>query len=148
KRSFPAQYRQNVFFGIKKFMTISFTNAQIFRQEGFVYGELYVKDGKICNEHPEGEIFDCQGMYLCPGLIDLQVNGVAGIDFTTSLDKLPDACSLLWASGVTSFLATIVSQPLKRYREIIKNFLHAKSYCFGLHLEGPHINPKRRGAHP
>ncbi len=128
-------------------MTICFINAQIFQPEGFISGELYVKNGKIIAPEAADKVYDCQNMFLCPGLIDLQVNGIAGHDFTTSLDSLSDSCSLLSGYGVTSFLATIVSQPLRRYKDIIKNFKPQEN-CIGLHLEGPHINPKRRGAHP
>lgn len=129
-------------------MTICFTNAQIFQSEGFVPGELYVKDGKIVPAQEADKIYDCQGYFVCPGLIDLQVNGIAGCDFTTSLDALPQATAALAAHAVTGFLATIVSQPLNRYREIIKKARKAPLGCLGLHLEGPHINHKRRGAHP
>jgi N-acetylglucosamine-6-phosphate deacetylase len=86
-------------------------------------------------------------MFLCPGLIDLQVNGISGHDFTTSLEHLSHACDELAEDGVTGFLATIISQPINRYRDIIKHFKPEKN-CLGLHLEGPHLNPKRRGAHP
>ncbi len=129
-------------------MTICFINAQIFQPEGFVPGELYVKDGKIVPPEPADKTYDCQGFFLCPGLIDLQVNGIAGHDFTTSLDTLPDACLALAEDGVTGFLATIVSQPLRRYRDILKGFSRLHTNCLGLHLEGPHINPRKRGAHP
>lgn len=129
-------------------MVICFTNAQIFQPEGFIRGELYVKDGIIVAPQTADKIYDCQEMFLCPGLIDLQVNGIAGHDFTTSLDTLHDASSLLAAGGVTSFLATVVSQPLNRYRDIIKKASKGDGGCLGLHLEGPHINPKKRGAHP
>ncbi len=129
-------------------MVICFTNAQIFQSEGFVRGELYVKDGVIIAPETADKVYDCQDMFLCPGLIDLQVNGIAGHDFTTSLDTIHEASLALAAGGVTSFLATVVSQPLNRYREIIKKAKKGDYGCLGLHLEGPHINPKRRGAHP
>ncbi|MBS0637831.1 MAG: N-acetylglucosamine-6-phosphate deacetylase [Verrucomicrobia bacterium] len=128
-------------------MTICFKNAQIFQPEGFVPGELYVKNGKIVAAEPAEKVYDCQEFFLCPGLIDLQVNGIQGHDFTTSLDDLESSSRLLAANGVTSFLATIISQPLRRYREIFKSF-HKSATCLGLHLEGPHLNPHKRGAHP
>ena len=130
------------------FMTICFTNAQIFQPEGFVRGELFVKDGKIVEPEEPVKAYDCQDMFLCPGLIDLQVNGIKGVDFTTSLDELANACTHLARYGVTGFLATIVSQPLRRYREILRSAHTPHENCMGLHLEGPHINPHRRGVHP
>lgn len=129
-------------------MAIRFINAQIFQPQGFVTGELYVSDGKIAAPCAVEKTYDCQGFFLIPGLIDLQVNGIAGHDFTTSLKTLPEACLALAESGVTSFLATIISQPLRRYKELLHDFERHKSTCLGLHLEGPHLNHKKRGAHP
>ena len=129
-------------------MVTSFINAQIYTPDGFAEGELYVKNGKIVPPEPATKTYDCQGMFLCPGLIDLQVNGIGGVDFTTSLNQLADASTLLEKEGTTSFLAAVVTQPISRYRDIIKHFSAKTSGCLGLHLEGPHINPKRRGAHP
>ncbi len=129
-------------------MISCFINAQIYQPTGFFPGELYVKNGKIVPPEPADKVYDCQGMFLCPGLIDLQVNGIHGADFTTSLDSLEEASELLAKAGTTSFLATVVTQPISRYRDLIKHFTAKNSNCLGLHLEGPHINPKRRGAHP
>ncbi len=130
------------------YMTISFINAQVYHPEGFSPGELYVKNGKIIAPVEADKIYDCQGMFLCPGLIDLQVNGIRGHDFTTSLAGIEESSLALAEDGVTGYLATIVSQPLRRYREILASFHNPGINCLGIHLEGPHINPKKRGAHP
>lgn len=129
-------------------MTICFRNAQVYQPEGFIPGELYVENGKIVASCTPDKVYDCQGFFLCPGLIDLQVNGIQGHDFTTSLDHLDEAGALLAKDGVTSFLATIISQPIRRYRDILKSVKSPPASFLGLHLEGPHLNPKRRGAHP
>lgn len=132
---------------MKKFMTTCFTNVQIFQTDGFVAGSLYIEGGKIVAPKVTDQTIDGRGLYLAPGLIDLQVNGVAEIDFTESLHELKRASALLAKSGVTSFLATIISQPLSRYPELIQSFQATDSTCLGLHLEGPHLNPQRHGAH-
>lgn len=128
-------------------MSICFANAQVFYPEGICFGSLFVREGKISEPFLNPEItIDCEGNLLAPGLIDLQVNGIAGIDFPLHLDHLPKASEHLYKYGVTSFLATIVSQPLNAYPDIIKGFKKQGS-CLGLHLEGPHINPNQCGAH-
>lgn len=128
-------------------MNIRFVNAKIFRPSGFVDGELFVKDGKISTPLEDHETVDCKGGYLAPGLIDLQINGIEDIDFTIKLD-LERASQLLAKRGVTSYLATIISQPISRYQEILFSFPRERGSCLGLHLEGPHLNPTLVGGHP
>lgn len=128
-------------------MTTCFTNVQVFQTDGFVAGSLYIEEGKIIAPKVADQTIDGHGLFLAPGLIDLQVNGIRDIDFTESLHELKRASALLAESGVTSFLATTISQPLTRYPELIQSFQAAGSTCLGLHLEGPHLNPARHGAH-
>src|SRR5438445_12309259 len=104
-------------------MSTCFANATIFYPEGIYFGDLFVKKGKISEPFCTPEItIDCKGNLLAPGLIDLQVNGMCGIDFSTDLHLLPAAIEKLYQYGVTSFLATIISQPMQRYPQIIKDF--------------------------
>ncbi len=94
------------------------------------------------------------GAYLAPGLIDLQIYGSGGALFggnptTVNLQQMENS---LLQQGTTGFLAAIATntteivlqgiESAKTYRKnSIGNFL-------GLHLEGPFLNPKRKGAHP
>src|SRR5262245_50212519 len=51
---------------------------------------------------------------IVPGLIDLQINGAAGIDFTSANDPyqaVADVARVLGRHGVTAFCPTIVSAP-------------------------------------
>lgn len=94
------------------------------------------------------------GAYLAPGLIDLQIYGSGGQLFggKPTVSALQQMESDLIKQGTTAFLATIATntsaiveqgiEAAKNYRKnSIGNFL-------GLHLEGPFLNPKRKGAHP
>ena len=55
--------------------------------------DLWVREGKIIDPEPLffdekvtwDEQVDCQGALIAPGLIDLQINGAFGIDFTCDL---------------------------------------------------------------
>jgi N-acetylglucosamine-6-phosphate deacetylase len=97
---------------------------------------------------------DLQGAYLAPGLIDLQIYGSGGALFggNPSAAALQQMETDLLQQGTTGFFATIATntatvveqgiEAAKTYRKnSIGNFL-------GLHLEGPFLNPKRKGAHP
>lgn len=96
---------------------------------------------------------DLKGMYTAPGLIDLQINGGFGCDFTRTPATIWKVGEQLAQFGVTAFLPTIVTAPLEvsdQAMKVIKegrspNYLGAEP--LGLHLEGPFLNPKKKGAH-
>ena len=96
---------------------------------------------------------------LTQGLIDLQVNGVYGVDFSSlqftpqEVARYEEASRLLASHGVTRFLATKISSPPESYTPEYFTKLLSKwndfSYaqCSGWHLEGPYINPLLSKAH-
>lgn len=93
-------------------------------------------------------------------MIDLQVNGFAGVDFNSdglTPANLRHACEALRASGVSAFLPTIITAPLDRMCARLEALVAAREedeYCAGMvpgfHIEGPFINPAPGfvGAHP
>jgi N-acetylglucosamine-6-phosphate deacetylase len=136
-------------------------NASIFTGEERLENKaLLISNGQILsivdpNHIPESfKVTDLTGLTIAPGLIDLQIYGSGGKLF----GALPDEEGLeqmekdLLSQGTTGFYATSATNSdevvlkaidsAKAYRKIAKgNFL-------GLHLEGPYLNAKRRGAHP
>ena len=100
----------------------------------------------------DAEIIDAQGSILAPGLLDLQLNGAFGDDFTAHPETIWRVAEKLPRYGVTSFLPTLITAPLERYdaaRHVLKNrppnFRGAEP--LGLHVEGPFLNPQKKGAH-
>ena len=102
--------------------------------------------------------------FLAPGFIDLQVNGFAGVDYNdpaSSHESIARSIQKMFTTGVTRFLATIITGSEERITGAIKNLVAAK-HAFaaahlpeaealaGLHIEGPHLSPEDgpRGAHP
>ena len=97
-------------------------------------------------------------VFIAPGLIDIQINGYMGVDFTgdeLSLEAIRAATKALWKEGVTSFLPTIITNTHERLKHNFAQLAQAmedpeigKSIP-GFHLEGPYISPISgfRGAH-
>lgn len=101
---------------------------------------------------------DAKGKYIAPGLIDLQVNGFSGVDFSDqylTIGELRKASKAVWKVGVTTFLPTVITnnqKSLKKSFSILANALDDEEIGMsipGFHLEGPYISPVQgyRGAH-
>ncbi|MCL4482548.1 MAG: N-acetylglucosamine-6-phosphate deacetylase [Bacteroidetes bacterium] len=95
---------------------------------------------------------------VAPGLIDNQVNGYAGVDFSgdqLSVADIVKATRSLWKSGVTSYLPTLITnspENLIRNFRILASALSKKEVALsvpGFHLEGPYLSKLEgfRGCH-
>jgi len=109
-------------------------------------------------ELPGANEIDAKGKYIAPGLIDLQVNGFSGVDFSDqdlTIEELRKATKALWKVGVTTFLPTVITndqKSLKKSFSILAGALDDEEIGMsipGFHLEGPYISPAQgyRGAH-
>lgn len=93
------------------------------------------------------------GLLLSPGWIDLQINGGFGCDFTAQPDSIWQVGARLPEHGVASFLPTIITSPPAVVQAALQA-LHdgpppgyRGALPLGLHVEGPFLNPQKRGAH-
>jgi N-acetylglucosamine-6-phosphate deacetylase len=99
-----------------------------------------------------GAHIDAAGNLLAPGFIDLQINGAFGQDFTENPGAIWEVARRLPEFGVTAFLPTIVTSAPEKL-EVAVRVLGRRPAGFagaeplGLHVEGPYLNPDRRGAH-
>lgn len=88
---------------------------------------------------------------LAPGLIDLQINGAAGVDFLTSgAGEFPRARGYLLSTGTTAFLPTLISAPLPHLEAAFDRWQAGGAgvpRMLGVHVEGPFLNPAHAGAH-
>lgn len=101
---------------------------------------------------PGAERIDARGKILAPGLIDLQLNGAFGTDFTAHPETLWHVAEQLPRYGVTAFLPTVVTCPVSQI-DGARRAIGTRPHDFrgaeplGLHLEGPFLNPQKKGAH-
>ncbi|CAN5689896.1 hypothetical protein BH09VER1_BH09VER1_03960 [soil metagenome] len=99
-------------------------------------------------------------IWLAPGLIDLQVNGYAGIDLQSeaavSEASLLQFVRTLRRDGCHRSLLTLITAPwarlldqICRYRELIQGNKELRRALVGWHIEGPFLSeqPGYRGAH-
>lgn len=124
-----------------------------------VRGDLLVRDQRVTavgtdlKVPPGTEPVTGRGCLLLPGLVDLQINGAWGADFlTASPAEVLRAAERLAAEGVTAFLPTLISAPLRRLEAAMGRIAEAAASgrgarILGVHLEGPFLAKARRGAH-
>lgn len=86
---------------------------------------------------------------VMPGLVDIHVHGALGIDFSRPGDDPRPAIDHHRARGSTTLVATLATGEFaateRRLREL-SPFVAAGELA-GMHLEGPWLSARRRGAH-
>ena len=107
--------------------------------------------------HEAEEIIDAEGAYVAPGLMDVHIHGYGGDDVS---DDDPSGVrrmsEKLLENGVTSFLPTTLTVAWDTLKSICCHMRplaqesrkpdYPGAEILGVHLEGPFINPERKGA--
>jgi len=120
--------------------------------------DLLVEDGiiqkieKQITISNDDNVVDLKGALLIPGLFDIHTHGGGGFDFNmATLEQMDDIMLFFFKNGVTSVLATLMTDDLETmYAQLEKIAVLAKKYpqIKGIHLEGPFLSPKYKGAMP
>jgi len=137
---------------------IVLSGARIFDGERFLDDHAVVVEGERIAaivpyaERPHGAARDLGGGLLTPGFIDVQVNGGGGVLFNA--DPTPEGIAGIATAhrkyGTVGLLPTLVTDAPPVMAAAIDATREARRRTpatLGLHLEGPFIDPRRRGAH-
>lgn len=138
---------------------LSFYGNIILKDKIIKDGILIIEGGKIDFVGEKNKInidhidYDFKEDYISPGFIDIHIHGSIGKDFLDCEYNDIETLSLFLAqNGVTSFLPTIVTAPLedmKKGIEKIELYIQNQKIgakVLGIHIEGPFLNPKYKGA--
>jgi N-acetylglucosamine-6-phosphate deacetylase len=142
-------------------MLTALLNARVLTPDEELAGAtVVVRDGRIEAmgvglAPPAGaRTFDLTGLTLAPGFIDIHVHGGGGFSLITEdPDEIRSYARWVVSRGVTGFLATLVGAPLPQMKRWLAAAVAADDGVdgarpMGVHLEGPFVNPARRGALP
>ncbi|CAI7630938.1 unnamed protein product [Penicillium bialowiezense] len=149
-----------------------FTNCRLVRGSTLVEEDLWIDSltGKILKDQEAfyelhlspDEIIDLGGRIVAPGMIDVQLNGAHGFDFSVPADTKEEydeglrmVNKGLARTGVTSYLPTVVSSTAEVYHKVLPSLgptakVHKPqdgAESLGAHAEGPFISPGRNGIH-
>ncbi|MDO5725918.1 MAG: N-acetylglucosamine-6-phosphate deacetylase [Tissierellia bacterium] len=135
-------------------------NGKVLRNKQFVNEDIAIKDGLIVKvgknlEDENATVYDAKEKYIVPGFIDIHTHGGDGIDINAASSEDLDKVSKFFAKhGVTSFLASILTDTKAQTENAIDACVDriekgsSGADLFGIHLEGPFLNAKYKGAMP
>lgn len=145
--------------------TFAVKNARVVTLSGIIHdGIIRVLEGRIAFIGTESQLsaedqgwfseaIDAKGGYIMPGFIDVHVHGGFGSDFMDASDEAYHTITKFHMEhGTTAMLATSMTQSREALSAVVaavdsymkQDMPYAQ--LAGLHLEGPFVNPKYKGA--
>lgn len=142
-------------------------NANIYQENGnFETGDILIREdlivGQVSEKHSEGgntisevpekdQVLDATGLYAIPGLTDIHFHGCNGYDFCDGTKEAFDAITGFQAAhGVTTICPATMTFPEETLTEICRNagaYQNEKGAVLcGIHMEGPFLSAKKKGA--
>ena len=133
-------------------------------KNGLVFGEdktftqqdLYIENGVIVSDASQVSdttTLDASGFRVIPGLIDIHSHGACGHDFSDAdTEGLRTILRYQRSHRITSYCPTSMTLPQEQLKDIFASAASAgdtkdQAHVAGINMEGPFLDPKKKGAH-
>ena len=137
----------------------NFTEIKAIHYETGKPVSVEIRNGIVSSISEIGESEQIQNLFIAPGLIDNQINGYKGVDFSDAgltTERMRMAVEAIRSDGVTTFFPTVITGSHGNLVKTFRNLAEAlkddevRSSVPGFHLEGPYISPEEGfyGCHP
>lgn len=137
---------------------ILFKNAKILLHGKLQTVDFVVENHQFTKIQPNIQIdalcesIDLENQLVCPGLFNIHTHGAMGYDFNmATLDEMKIIMDYYLQNGVTSILPTIMTDDYDVIHAQLKRLAELKTLypsIKGIHLEGPFLSLKYKGAMP
>lgn len=136
-------------------------NGKIILPYGIVENQVLAFEDKIVgitddSQIPEGaEIIDADGGFVSPGLVDIHIHGYLNEDASDGkAEGIKTMANGIMKNGVTSWCPTTMTVSMEEINAALDTVRSLKeeskdwdgAEILGVNLEGPFINPKKKGA--
>ena len=115
----------------------------------------YIGSAKEVQPEPDSTVIKAEGRLVVPGLIDTHVHGSHGDDvMSAGVEGIKRISKAQLRYGTTSYLPTTLSGQHDDLIRALENCVKAEASpepaaeILGVHVEGPFINPQKKGAQP
>ncbi len=119
-----------------------------------IYSDRIIEIADEAGTSEAYELLDAKNCYVSPGFIDIHIHGAFGHDVMyADASAIKSLGTKLLANGVTGYLPTTITESRDNINAALSSIRKAMKLpssgakVLGAHLEGPFINPKRKGAH-
>ncbi len=122
-------------------------------------GVIVIEDGVISElgksdvAIPDGcEVYDVSGRTITPGFVDLLVHGGGGNGFADENDEsIGKVSEYFLKNGSTTVLGSLFAKPYQHLLDDLSRLAkyileNPNSNIYGIHMEGPYLNPELKGA--
>ena len=136
-------------------------NGKIILPDGILENNALAFEDKIVGiadikDIPENaEVIDAKGGFVSPGLVDIHIHGYLGEDTSDGIaDGIKKMAGGIIKNGVTSWCPTTMTVSMEEINtalEVVRSLKEESkdwdgAEILGVNLEGPFINPKKKGA--
>lgn len=130
--------------------TRTLENCSVIIEDGYIQDVIQNASSEVTSDNNS---VDIEGRRLIPGFVDIQVNGGGGVLFNNepTIEAVRRVADAHLPFGTTAILPTLISDDYEVMRSAVAAVRQAITEgvpgIIGIHLEGPFLNSRRKGAH-